>query len=371
MPTIERVEHAIAHLKTERADLYTAAWPGYTSVFPRDQFYYAFLANDIPALKAGVAFSAEHQGTRSDAMTGEEFGKMPHEFPGVLMRERISTYNACDTSALFLLAMARLANLEQQSTFPDLRDHAEAAISYINSHIYDGLFHEDTKQSGADRFGLNVTYWKDSELNTENGAVEPKFPVVYSLAHFQNAMAMLEAGQMLGDEKTQKMGAFMISRGLQELWKDDHFVVAKQADGLVADPPSSDSLHSLYFIPPGLIDGQKVQAIEDYSRKLETAGGYLPTVLNKGVEVEDDYHTRYVWTHEQAVIHEAARRHKLNRALTVSAGIIPVFEHEFPELADAQNDFTPAGNLDQLWGYGAYLHFANLGMTPKEWEEAA
>ena len=42
-------------------------------------------------------------------MTGEEPGKIHHELPGVKQDGLWTTYDACDTTALFLLALARLA----------------------------------------------------------------------------------------------------------------------------------------------------------------------------------------------------------------------------------------------------------------------
>ena len=54
-------------------------------------------------------FSARHQGDHADAVTGEEPGKIHHELPGVKQDDRLTTYDACDTTALFLLALAYLA----------------------------------------------------------------------------------------------------------------------------------------------------------------------------------------------------------------------------------------------------------------------
>src|SRR5579863_7794123 len=85
--------------------LYQAADPGYAANFSRDSLTYALLAEDLRALRAQIEFSARHQGRRRDPESGEEVGKIHHELPGVLMRGLWTTYNACDTTALFVIGL--------------------------------------------------------------------------------------------------------------------------------------------------------------------------------------------------------------------------------------------------------------------------
>src|SRR5690242_4963430 len=85
--------------------IYQAADPGYTANFSRDSLTYALLAEDLRALRAQVEFSARHQGRRRDSETGEEPGKIHHECPGVQMRGLWTTYDACDTTALFIIGL--------------------------------------------------------------------------------------------------------------------------------------------------------------------------------------------------------------------------------------------------------------------------
>ena len=101
--------------------------------------------------------------TRPDASTGEEPGKIHHELPGVPQNGLWTTYDACDTTALYLLALARVAARTEDRAFVDHhRSNLERALEYLDSHLIDDIFHEDSRQSGADRFALKVTYWKDS-----------------------------------------------------------------------------------------------------------------------------------------------------------------------------------------------------------------
>ncbi len=56
--------------------------------------------------------SLKHQGQKYDPITGEEPGKIHHEFPGVMVSPPfLSTYDACDTTALYLIGLEALWHL--------------------------------------------------------------------------------------------------------------------------------------------------------------------------------------------------------------------------------------------------------------------
>jgi len=346
---------ALEHLATDQQQVYRAAYPGYPSNFTRDSLTYGLLADDLDALQAQIAFSAEHQGTKSDPVTGEEPGKIHHEFPGVKLRGLDTTYNACDTTALFLLAIAKLARSERPEVLRRYRDNIDRALGYIAAHTVDGVFTEDPKPSGAEKFALKVTYWKDSELNTIER--EPHYPIAYSLVHFQNKAAVQEMGHLLRHGGLLDRAWNMTFRGIQTFWNKDHFVIAKETNGRVVDTLSSDSLHTLLYIEPHEIEDLYPLRIVEYSEQLVTDIGYLPAISN--VEGLDPYHIDHVWVHEQALLHAAARRHSLRRAEAVASRIIPAIQNSFPELVDPGTK-KHAGNPTQLWAIGAYLYFKRL-----------
>lgn len=336
--------------------VYKAGLPGYQSNFSRDSLTYGLLANDLDALEAQIAYSAEHQGLRRDAISGEEPGKIHHECPGVLMRGRETTYNACDTTALFLIAIARVAPNRSPKWLKMYRPHITRALRYITSHLHRGIFYEDPHKCGAERFALKVTYWKDSELNDVEK--EPVYPIAYSLVHFQNAEAVRAMGQLLNRKWLLRRSERMLRRGLEFFWRDDHFIIARDGNGRVIDAPSSDSLHSLLYIDPEEIEPQYPSKVVAYSEQLVTRTGYLPAI--RQVEELDTYHTDKVWVHEQALLHAAARRHDLQRAQEVAGRIIGTLEKGFPELVDPTEEGAHAGNTVQLWSIGAYLYFKRL-----------
>jgi glycogen debranching enzyme len=349
---------ALDELATEHPHVYKAAIPGYTSNFSRDSFTYGLLADDLDALEAQVEFSARLQGRQPDPRTGEEPGKIHHEHPGLILRELDTTYNACDTTALFLIAIAHLAENGRPEVVTRYRSNIDRALEYIVSHLENGVFYEDTRQSGAERFALTVTYWKDSELNAERK--EPEYPIGYSLVHFKNKEAVGRMVLLLDNSELIDLATFMTERGFQTFWSDDHFIIADEpSSGRRIDHPSSDSLHILLYIEPEEIDPAYAHKIVDYSEQLASRSGYLPAVQQ--VAELDPYHASFVWVHEQALLHMAARKHRLHRAEEITMRILPVLEMGFPELVDPHQDTVQAhGNPTQLWSIGAHLYFERL-----------
>jgi len=337
--------------------LYQAADPGYTANFSRDSLTYALLADDLRALRAQVEFSAQHQGRRPDPETGEEPGKIHHELPGVEMRGLWTTYNACDTTALFVIGLSHLVHRGERGVARRYGEHLDRALGYLHEHLIDDVFYEDPKRCGAERFALKVTYWKDSELNVGDANREPTYPIAYALPHFQCKTAVRAAARLTRSRELRARADAMTQRGFETFWRGDHFAVAVQANGAAVDPPSSDSLHSLLFLRRAEISSDDAKAVVGYSERLATPVGYLPGLAQaKG---GDEYHTRWVWVHEQALLHAAARRHGLERAERVAERILPALAQGFPELIEPTTG-RPGGNPTQLWSIGAHVYFERV-----------
>lgn len=335
---------------------YRAAYPGYEGNFSRDGFIYGLLADDLGALRAQLAFSALHQGTEVDGFRGREKGKIHHEMPGVLNNGRNTEFNACDTTALFLSTAAQLVEAGQSDVTDVYRQNIAASIEYIKAHLYNGLFYEDPAKSETDRFGLCVTSWKDSVLNTHYQ--EPRYPIVYSVAHFQNAEALITIGKAIGAPDLVEQGIEMTQVGMSRLWAGDHFVTAIDGVGEeehIIDPYSSDSLYALLYINPELLPNGYAEKIQEQMQALESPAGYRTGAPFS--PAGDEYHTRYIWVHEQALLHMAAVKHNLPHAAKVAARVVDFFDGAYPELIDPQQNYKPAGNRYQLWSIGTKMYF--------------
>jgi hypothetical protein len=166
---------------------YMAGLPGYPRNFSRDTIIAGLIAADHHLLDSQLAMSFLRQGQKDDPLTGEEPGKIHHEWPGVIVNKPyLSTYNACDTTALYLIGLEALWHLNQRESDTFLARHTasiEAAVAYLQRHIQNDLFWE-FPPPGTEHFSLRITYWKDSILPSRDGREEPAYPVSFALAQF-------------------------------------------------------------------------------------------------------------------------------------------------------------------------------------------
>lgn len=357
---------------------YEAADPGYRRFFTRDSIKTGLLAGVDGILASQIAFAAHYMGRMRNPRTGEEPGKPPHEWPAIgeivtpFRDGRFTTYNSCDGAAVFLQGIAAMAEHGQPAVTEQYAGEISSAAAYIRRHVNrEGLFIEDPRfagdvgLSGRDRkFALKVTNWKDSELNRP-GRREPNYPIVYTIAHFQNAQALQRIGYATGDERLARMGRYMTEQGIAHLWREDHFVSAVDGDGEV-DPPSTDSLESLLYIPPTQLPEGYAERIEQYMRQLETEAGYR---AGKPVVPDVDMYHMKVWVHSQAELHAAARLHGLKDAESVTERVRTFIDRDsgdYPELVDP-NTYDLCGNLRQLWVMGADLYFLSPNTSYITW----
>lgn len=349
---------------------YEAADPGYKRFFSRDDVKTGMMAGSDDMLKSQIDFSARRLGRSENPLTGEEPGKPPHEWPapGELLSPfrdgRFTTYNACDTGAILLQGIAALI----ERGYPEVTNRYEQTIQQVTSYIkrhtnkqglftVDPVFAGDTARDGRERkFALKVTDWKDSELN-RMGRREPHYPIVYAITHFQNANALQRIGYATGNERLARLGRYMTEQGLAHLWRDDHFVSSVDGDGEV-DPPSTDSLEALLYIPPQQLPIGYAGRIERYSMQLETEAGYRAGI--PAVRDMDMYHMK-VWVHSQAELNAAARLHGLSNVADITERVRAFIDRDngiYPELVDPDT-YDLDGNAKQLWAMGADLYFLN------------
>lgn len=340
--------------------VHVAGWPRFLANFSRDSFLAAIIANDLELLKEQIVFATSHQAKGYDVLTGAESGKIHHEIPGVSTRLGLyTTFNACETTALFLIALELFAKYgREESLLLSLRPKVEAAVGYIQRHLRDGLFAESPSFCGAEHFAAKVTYWKDSVLPAERE--EPSYPVVYSLAHFQNARGLKAAGYLLRDDGLTRQAALMVEAGLSILWQERRgFVIAHDQRGEISGP-SSDTLHILAYLPAGSswLDEARKKVFRTVARELESCAGFRSLTNKLGQTMADTYHgPSTVWPFEQVFIEAGSRKFGLELS-TVAARIL-AFLDDAPEylICDGGRRARGAGCDPQLWTLAAKRYF--------------
>lgn len=341
---------------------YIAGLPSYPRNFSRDVILAGILAMDAGMLEGQIRIAAAHQGRRDDADSGEEAGKIHHELPGVPLPGRgrlLTTYSACDTTALWLLAVEALGVLDrerQQAVLADCRKQLILAVAYLLRHIQDDIFYE-WPPFGASRFCLKVTYWKDSIVPDAAGRDELAYPVAYALAQFMAARGMLAAAGLLGMRELAAVADGMFRQGIRRFMQRSRFV-AVRGEGLVLAQASSDELHSLAYIPAEYRRLLPLEAIVRRAGRLATPIGFACTPRRIATKLADRYHGYVVWPFEQALIHYGCRKFGLDDCAATAAQVASHIG-EGQELLEVLPLVAPAGNPRQLWSVAAGLYFAD------------
>eukprot|EP00299_Pterocystis_sp_00344_P015858 c7941_g1_i1.p1 GENE.c7941_g1_i1~~c7941_g1_i1.p1 ORF type:complete len:425 (+),score=103.63 c7941_g1_i1:414-1688(+) len=362
--------------------LYMAGLPNFPRNFVRDSIITSLIMEDNTMLLAQLRFAISRQGQERDPNTGEEPGKMFHEYPGFPINGLWTDYNACDATALFVIGVFEavqhdLKQVEMKvgdegwehhsKIWKEMRCAVEKAVfEYIVPHVDDsGFFFEDPSLADAKRFALKVTYWKDSKLL----GTGHHFPVTYSLAHAQNYRAITRAVALFPTNTHLRTLSVKMKSALHQLFDSDRGMFAISFNTKLNTHHhgiSSDSLTALYFLEPSDIPEGAARMIEMNSTPLETAIGYATETI-EGVASADQpigYHLNTVWPFEQALIHLGAARHGLPHATEVSSRVQQILidgTGRFPELARVQgNKVKFLGCSPQLWSIAAGKYFFKL-----------
>jgi glycogen debranching enzyme len=338
--------------------LHQAGLPGFPRNFTRDSIISGILARDPQLLQEQLVFCALNQGSKKVPISGEEPGKIFHEYPGVDIRGHSTLYNGSDTTALFLIGHECYQKFTgDEKLAKTQKKNILRAVSYIKRHLRDGAFIEDPKFAGAKKFALKVTYWKDSVLfGREKG--EPVYPIIYPLAHIQNMRAIKSAIFLLKDEKLQKifnkMQHFLRKHLIDKETKE--FYMALDRKGLIR-AVNSDPLHALFYLDKKDLDRSIIKHIEKSSKVLETKFGYRTLCEECSVNIKDNYHAKTIWPFEQALINIGARKFSLKHVVRVS-NLIKDHLSTAPEIYIIKNGkIVQGGNDPQLWTMAAKKYF--------------
>lgn len=360
--------------------LYSAG-SNFPCIFFRDQAITSELLHDQAMLKAILLFGADQQGIKTDDFTGEEPGKIFHEInlltnQGIVMEHRpnkSTKYNASDTTAFFLRGHRKYQKWTGDESLARLQSpNIASAAAYIQSHLdSNNRFFEDPSFSGSDSFALKVTIWRDSELlGRENG--EPVYPIVYTLAHFQNTAGLKSAAELLGSAELRNEVVKM-KIGSSSLYSPElgSYILAIDKKGAIP-AISTDSLHCLAYTDPEDIERNKIMSVIETAKTIETPIGYVAMDPQYTDNMEDLYHVIWVWPHDNANIHRGARRLESSAHLNNDNQLLDYARHikevssrisiplqtsqaELFRIVDGQ--VISGGSNIQLWSRGAKIYF--------------
>jgi glycogen debranching enzyme len=355
---------------------YAAGFPHYPQNFSRDGFMAGFLAGETQLLASQLSLSAQFQGTHYDSDTGEEPGKIHHQLPGATLpgRHGLTTYNACDTTALFLIAAESLTRLDllAGTAFAETHTtHLQAAANYITDHLTSDTLFQEHPPAGGSGYTLRVTYWKDSVLPNP-AQPEPIYPVTYPQAHFVNARGLLAASRLLHNPRYAATADRMYETGIAQFMHPESYTAYRDAHGDYIQV-SSDELHSLAYIPTTYAALLPLGAIRQRAAQLATPFGYYCTAPAAGRRLRDSYHGSKLWVVDQAFIHYGASRFGLQREASIARTIAPHIGQGqelfgLRSLGRGTPQLIPQGNNRQLWSVAAAEYFAGRSsLTTMQW----
>jgi len=326
------------------------------------------------------------QAEKKDKASGAEPGKIFHEYPPVARRKRNTLYSASDTTGLFIIGFDEYCGVIFD---PFCKDHWKSvvrALEYTLNHINDGIFFEDPALSGAKRFSLKVTYWKDSTLHDRKSGA-PAYPVSYSLLQavylkaLRSGLALLEifktipellskSEMSLAENLATRVKAEIqpVLRGLFTFVDHDRstFLIGRDSE-LVFTGVSSDTLHLLWFLEPQDFNDRPrflTRLADSAIEALATKYGFRSLDKASALQKKSQYHGLSIWPFEQALIHQAAVKLKLGTVGDVAKRMYDFLRAEecFPELIECEKadpDTCEAGfEKTQLWSVAAYLYFS-------------
>jgi len=325
-------------------------------LFPRDLLTACLMLRDPVLLRDTIGFCVETIGAKCDSRTGEEPGRVLHEWNLVERNGYFSQYNAAETSHLFIIAAWEYLLRGEGIQAKNWADALRQAGEYILRHIDAGLFWEDPRHCGAVQYMAYATYWKDSHLP---GRLNVVYPIAYTLVQAQTVAALRALARL--EEKLQLGFSVQHLRSLsfqaadclwEKLWDQDtdYPLIAIDHEVMISGI-SSDALHMLAYLDKEDIPKRKLEAIVKGARRLETAYGYRSYAPGQIDYSPTAYHLGSIWPYEQFFIGKAAKIHDLAHIFNCSLRLTDaLMEHGFPELLIWEDKTLAAGGCDlQLW----------------------
>ncbi len=366
---------------SEGGDAFAAAGsPWFLTLFGRDSLWTARM---LLPLTTGLAMStlralARRQGSREDAETEEQPGRILHEArPEPLVLERISLpstyYGTSDATQLFVTCCAESWRWgADDAEVRELLPAVERALEWMRSQAGDGFIrYVDTMGSGLSNQG-----WKDSvdSIQWADGRLADG-PIALSEVQgyaYQAALAgadLLEAFERPDARQWRDWAAALGERFRSAFWVEDDLgpypAVALDREGRAVDSVASNMGH---LLGTGLLDRKEAALVaQRLSSGTMSSGFGLRTLSAASPRYSRlSYHGGTVWPHDTAIaVAGLAREGFGDEAVALFQGLVraaPHFDFRLPELygGDSADESSrplpyPAACRPQAWAAAAPL----------------
>ncbi|MFP4513157.1 MAG: glycogen debranching N-terminal domain-containing protein [Acidimicrobiales bacterium] len=294
-----------------------AGAPWFMTVFGRDSLLTAWMTLIADSsLAEGVLLTlARFQGSKVDAATEEEPGKILHEMRfgsgGSLSRGGSNTYyGSIDATPLFVMLLGELGRWDPDSeAVSELLPHADRALEWIErfgDRDEDGYV-EYQRQSDD---GLVNQGWKDSwdavrhldgELATGPIALCEVQGYVYG-AYLARAHLALAAGDVATFDRYRDRAAALRRRFNEDFWLEEHgwYALGLDGDKRPIETLASNIGHCLWT---GIVDPDRADAVVAHLMSEEMFSGWGIRTLATSMKAYNpvSYHNGSVWPHDNAL----------------------------------------------------------------------
>lgn len=340
-------------------------FPDYYRNFFRDEALSLFLMRDADFAKDLLTLASLIQGKSRNPFTGEEPGKIFHEYPGVTIGRKNTLFNAIDTTPLYLILWKEYLDWTNDWVFCEENGLSiYQAITYVIDHMGRSIYWENPANSNAKRFALKATYWRDGGIagRRDKRLVYPaSFTLVQAqaVAAFRSASAIANRCEIgYSPETLEHFANDLLTALVNDFWdsKREAFPIAIDGRGKIF-ALYSDALHLPFYLKSGDLSQDILDTIFQTASSFETPFGYLTYQEDK--KREREFIARKIWPWEAPIIAEAALRHGRNdiaeAAFRVVNGMVQC-EHPFSEwfAFNPEDESCTKGGCDiQLWSIAA------------------
>jgi glycogen debranching enzyme len=373
------VEQSVADLDAllvadpaEPDDVFLAAGvPWYLTLFGRDAIWAARMLLPLGTeLAAGTLRAlARHQGTCTDAATGEQPGKIPHELRRPDLDSALPPvyYGTVDATSLWisLLFDAWHWGMSPAEIEP-LLPAVEAALGWL------GCFHEFVSYRDTSGRGLANQGWKDSAdaVQFADGTfAEPPIALCevqgYAYAAAQQGAGLLDAFGRPGAGRWRDWATGLAQRFREHYWVNDYPAIALDGSGRRVDTVTSNIGH---LLGTGLLnDAEEARVASRLAASDMDSGFGLRTMASTSAGYNPlSYHCGSVWPHDTAIVLRGLATAPADSLISGLLAAAAAFEWRLPELyGDTAVPYPPACR-PQAWSAAAAIEILRslLGLRP-------
>jgi glycogen debranching enzyme len=328
-----------------------AGAPWFMALFGRDSLLTAWMTLIAdPSLARGVLETlARLQGSRLDAETQEEPGKILHELrfgsaDAAALAHGHRYFGSIDSTPLFVMLLGELRRWGHRDDTDHLIAYADRALQWIEEFgDRDGDGYVEYERSTPR--GLVNQGWKDSwdAIRFADGALA-EAPIalcevqgyVYA-AYLARAHIADELGDATTRDRFRDRAASLFRRFNDDFWSEKHgfYVIGLDRDKRPIDSVASNIGHCLWT---GIVDPARAPAVADRLLSDDLFSGWGVRTLARSMAAFNpvSYHNGSVWPHDNAICASGLTRYgftdQAHRILEAQLEVAAASDGRLPEL---------------------------------------